>query len=114
MSIYDKRSSEPVASWAVTTEPDAEPGAVRLRVSPNPSRQLVTVELAGIASPSAEVVIVDAQGREVARHELAGGSRWRLDVSGWAPGVYHARVVGDRRLTGADLGFDAVAFTVVR
>jgi len=106
-SIYDKRSSEPVASWAVATKPGAESPAASLHVSPNPSRQLVTLALAGIASPSAEVVIVDAQGREVARRELATDSSWRLDVSAWAPGVYHARVVGDRQL-------DAVAFTVVR
>ena len=43
-----------------------------------------------------------------------GRSSWRLDVSAWAPGVYHARVMRDHPLAGADLRFDAVAFTVVR
>jgi hypothetical protein len=81
--------------------------ALALTVSPNPARQLLTLDLADVASPSAEVIVVDAQGREVARRELAAGSNWRLDVRAWAPGVYHARIAGDRP-------FDGVAFTVVR
>ncbi|MEO0558279.1 MAG: hypothetical protein AAF170_08860 [Bacteroidota bacterium] len=107
VSIHDKRSSEPVASWAVSSEPQTEKEETRLRVSPNPSRQRVTVELVDLTSPSAEVVIVDAQGREVARRVLAGESRWRLDVSAWAPGVYRARAVGKHPLA-------TVSFTVVR
>ncbi|GAB5533936.1 MAG: hypothetical protein Rubg2KO_01850 [Rubricoccaceae bacterium] len=106
-SIYDKRSSEPVASWAIAEEPEVLARAT-LRVSPNPSHQLVTVALVGADRQPVEILIVDAQGREVARRELAAGSRWRLDVSAWAPGVYHARGVRDRQPV------EAVSFTVMR
>ncbi|GAB5535117.1 MAG: hypothetical protein Rubg2KO_13660 [Rubricoccaceae bacterium] len=83
--------------------PEAAP--LTLAVRPNPSRQRVTLELAGPPSEPRQLVVVDSVGREVARTELAADSSWRLDVSGWAPGVYHARA-GD--------GVEAVAFTVVR
>ncbi|GAB5534236.1 MAG: hypothetical protein Rubg2KO_04850 [Rubricoccaceae bacterium] len=97
---------------AVDRQPEVE--ALGLTVHPNPSRQRVEIKLAGRdrqpegrRSQRVEIVVVDAQGREVAYHDLASGSSWQLDVSGWAPGVYHARAGGDRQLK-------AVAFTVVR
>ena len=106
-SIHDKRTSEVVAPTMVAREPEAEAGAFQLRVAPNPSQRLVTLELAGAARRSQPLVVVDGVGREVARTELTTGLSWRVDVSSWAPGVYHARVEGDRQLGG-------VAFTVVR
>lgn len=106
-SIFDKRSSEPVASWAVSSEPQIEKEETHLRVSPNPSRQLVRVELVGSPTASHQLVVVDSVGREVARTESSSGSRWRLDVSGWAPGVYHVRA-GEGHVV------DGVSFTVVR
>ena len=81
--------------------------ALRLAVSPNPSQLRVEIALVGGSSggEQVELVVVDGLGREVARRARA--SRWRLDVSGWAAGVYRARVEGNRQLGG-------VAFTVVR
>ena len=52
------------------------------------------------------LVVVDGQGREVARTEMTRSSSWRIDVLSWAPGVYHARVEGEE--------VEPVAFTVVR
>ena len=93
--------------FAVPSEDGPEDAAVELQASPNPSRQLVTVELAGAPGTVRQLVAVDARGREVARGEVAAGSSWRLDVSGWAPGIYRVRAEG----ASAEA---AVAFTVVR
>ncbi len=93
LSIHDRRTSMPVTAWPVAQEPAAESAAVELRVSPNPSRQFVTFALTGAARERwFEIVVVDGLGREIAQNEQALGADWRLDVSGWAPGVYHARV----------------------
>ncbi|MEO0558079.1 MAG: hypothetical protein AAF170_07835 [Bacteroidota bacterium] len=100
--------------FAVASSDRPEESAVRLTVSPNPARQRVELALSGTVRQPVEVVVSDALGREVARTELAAGANrgaasasWRLDVSGWAPGVYHARVVGAPQR-------EAVRFTVVR
>lgn len=84
------RTVTPV-SVAATEPPQVE--ALRLTAHPNPSRQTVTLELAGPISTPRQLAVLDAQGREVARTELMAGSSWRLDVSDWAPGVYFARTV---------------------
>ncbi|GAB5535163.1 MAG: hypothetical protein Rubg2KO_14120 [Rubricoccaceae bacterium] len=96
------RTVEPVS---VTSGRRPEVESLGLQVHPNPSRQHVELALSGADRQPVGVIVIDAQGREVARTELAAGSSWRLDVSDWAPGVYHARA-GD--------GVEAVAFTVVR
>ena len=103
-AVYDKRTSEVVAPTMVAREPEA--GAFQLRVAPNPSQRLVTLELAGGVRRIHLLRVVDSIGREVARTELTTGSGWRVDVSTWAPGVYHARVEGEE--------VEPVAFTVVR
>lgn len=95
------------AGFAVSEVERPASSASRLTVRPNPSRQLVTLELAGENRQPVEVIVADVQGRELARHEMAPGSSWRLDVSGWAPGVYHARAGDGRQL-------ETVSFTVVR
>ena len=78
--------------------------AVRFGVSAECEPSAAALSLAGGVADRSVVglVVVDSLGQEVAR-----GSSWRLNVSAWAPGVYHARVVGDRQLGG-------VVFTVVR
>ena len=105
-AVYDKRTSEVVAPTMVAREPEA--GAFQLRVAPNPSQRLVTLELAGGVRRIHLLRVVDSIGREVARTELRPSTCWTVDVSSWAPGVYHARVEGD------ELGVEPVSFTVVR
>ncbi|GAB5534240.1 MAG: hypothetical protein Rubg2KO_04890 [Rubricoccaceae bacterium] len=105
------RTVEPVGV-AADRQPEVE--ALGLTVHPNPSRQRVEIKLAGRdrqpegrRSQPVEIVVVDMQGREVAHRTISASSSWRIDVSGWAPGGYHARAGGDRPL-------EAVSFTVVR
>ncbi len=68
----------------------------------------VTFELDGPHSGTWWLVVTDSVGREIARTELVAGSSWRVDVSSWAPGVYHAHVEGLREVA------ESVSFTVVR
>ena len=95
--------------FGVASEREPAPPSLSLAASPNPARQLVEIELSGrqLDGSPVELVVVDSLGREVARRAAQAATSWRLDVSAWAPGVYRARVVGDRQL-------DAVAFTVAR
>ena len=90
--------------FAVVSGGQPERDATRLSVSPNPSGRLVTLELTGAIRRSQLLVVVDSVGREVARTDLPAGTSWQVDVSTWAPGVYHARVEG----------IESVSFTVVR
>lgn len=60
-----------------------------LRASPNPARDAVRIDTGG---RRVEVVVVDVAGRTVAR---AGGPDPVLDVRGWVPGFYLARVAYD-------------------
>ena len=101
------RTVEPVYT-ASEDRPRGLPPERRLLVSPNPSRRRVTIELEGSDRQLVEIVVTDGAGRAVARTELASGSSWRLNVSNWAPGVYHARTEGN------DLAVAPVSFTVVR
>lgn len=107
-AVHDKRTSEPVAAWAVATEEDpaTDPGV--LQVAPNPSRGTVTLSVRGAPALRREIAVFDVAGRKIARHEIAGGSSWSIDVSAWAPGQYRARVTGN----GASVR--PVSFTVVR
>lgn len=99
------RTVEPV-SVASAERPEAE--RLSLRVSPNPSRQRVTLALTGLASTRHSFVVVDSVGREIIRNELVSRSSWDVDVLGWAPGLYHARVEGIHPAV------EPVSFTVVR
>ena len=91
---------------AVPSEPVLSTGPISLRVRPNPSRQHVRIELSGSTPEGYRFVVVDSVGRAVARAGLVAGSSWTVDVSTWAPGVYHARVEGG--------AVEPVPFTVIR
>ena len=99
------------AGFAVAVADEPGEGRPELGARPNPARELVELALSDrqLDKSPVELVVVDGLGREVARR--ASASRWRLDVSGWAPGVYRARVVGNR---GRDRQPGGVVFTIVR
>lgn len=93
---------------SVVVGAEGAPGEVSaaLTAQPNPARGAVTLS----ADPGVGVVHVevsDVLGRVVWRGAAEGAGTWRVDVSGWAPGVYVARAASDV--------FASVAtFTVVR
>lgn len=78
----------------VASEAPPEASALRLGVSPNPSRGASVVHVSYAASGPVRVAAYDALGREVAvLHDgpAAEALDLRVDTSAWAPGVYVVR-----------------------
>ena len=69
-----------------TVANEGAPEAPAVTVGPNPASRAVTVRV----GTAADVTVLDVLGRTVARER--GVSEARLDVRGWAPGVYVAVV----------------------
>ena len=90
------RTAAPVlVSEAAAPQTASEVGVT---VSPNPSRNAVTVSVALPSAGAVRVEALDGVGRRVAvLHEGAARGDLSLDVdtSAWAPGVYVVRVTGD-------------------
>lgn len=61
--------------------------ALALTVAPNPASGAVTVR----ASGATRVEVVDVLGRRVATAAEGAPGVWRVDVRGWAPGIYTVR-----------------------
>lgn len=72
-----------------------ETPAVNASISPNPATDKVMVS-ANIAE--GEVVVFDVSGRKTATARLHGGNS-EIDMSGFAQGVYMARITSDRGTT---------------
>ena len=69
-----------------TVANEGAPEAPAVTVGPNPASRVATVRV----GTAADVTVLDVLGRTVARER--GVSEARLDVRGWAPGVYVAVV----------------------
>lgn len=81
-------------SEPVTGIPQALPASAGgLAISPNPVHGLATVRTRPAPTSSATLLVLDAQGREVATSRLpAGKASTELDTDGWPAGVYLVRV----------------------
>lgn len=62
-----------------------------LSVYPNPSNGIFTVDLSSLKSPSNTVVVQDAQGKVLFEKEASSASV-KLDITNYAPGIYHLSV----------------------
>jgi hypothetical protein len=63
-----------------------------LRTYPNPSRDVVNIELPESVSGESQLQVLDMQGREIFSQCIGNSRTMRVDISGWAPGVYSARL----------------------
>ncbi|MBL7944429.1 MAG: ASPIC/UnbV domain-containing protein, partial [Flavobacteriales bacterium] len=75
----------------VSTVVDNNPANGRLRLYPNPSEGIVTVELKDQGTIQ-QAMVVDVTGKQVLTPLLLGG---RMDVSSLAPGMYRLVVVSE-------------------
>lgn len=73
----------------IDTASEPGPRAVRVTASPNPTRGVL--RLRSEASLRGTLTVTDALGRTVVSREMRG--TLSLDVTGWSPGVYLARLV---------------------
>ncbi len=68
-----------------------------VKAVPNPATQTVTLTTFNPAFNPRLLEVVDASGRLIMREEPPGGihRNHRVNVEGWAPGLYHFRLVSD-------------------
>ena len=72
---------------------DAENGAVKAIIYPNPAKDKATLSLSGLTA-NAKIIISDLQGRIIQTEDLQAGSEtYELNTSNFASGVYYIRVI---------------------
>ncbi len=77
---------------------DAERG-LRAVIYPNPASGKATVEIEGL-NASARLIVTDLQGRILSSDDLqSGASRYEMDLTGFASGVYYIRIVTDNSVS---------------
>ena len=72
---------------------DAESGAVKAMIYPNPAKDKATLSLTGLTA-NAKIIISDLQGRIIQTEDLQAGSEtYELNTSNYASGVYYIRIL---------------------
>ncbi len=70
-------------------------GALQVSLYPNPATSQATLEINGL-NQDAKIVISDLQGRILSQDQIsAGKTRYTINVSEMASGVYYIRIVTD-------------------
>ena len=72
---------------------DAESGAIKAMIYPNPAKDKAMLRLSGLTT-TAKVIISDLQGRIILTDDIqAGVETYELNTSNYASGVYYIRIV---------------------
>lgn len=82
-------------NWTVTvtkfggTAINEIPNAAQIKVYPNPSREIVNIDLGLFSAPITEIVLTNLQGKKLnAVFQLVGNNNYQINVSNLAEGVY--------------------------
>ena len=74
---------------------DAESGAIKAMIYPNPAKDKATLSLTGLTA-NAKIIVSDLQGRIIQTEDLqAGTETYELNTSNYASGVYYIRILCD-------------------
>ena len=77
---------------------DAESGAIKAMIYPNPAKDKATLSLTGLTT-TAKVIISDLQGRIILTDDIqAGVETYELNTSNYASGVYYIRIVSGNKV----------------
>ena len=72
---------------------DAESGAIKAMIYPNPAKDKATLSLTGLTA-NAKIIVSDLQGRIIQTEDLqAGTETYELNTSNYASGVYYIRIL---------------------
>ena len=72
---------------------DAESGAIKAMIYPNPAKDKATLSLTGLTA-NAKIIVSDLQGRIIQTEDLqAGTETYELNTSNYASGVYYIRII---------------------
>ncbi|MBO5843760.1 MAG: T9SS type A sorting domain-containing protein, partial [Bacteroidales bacterium] len=78
---------------------DAIAGMLQATIYPNPAQDNATMEIVGL-DQDAKIVISDLQGRILSQDNInAGETRYTINVSNMASGVYYIRIVTDKAVS---------------
>ncbi|MEE1111671.1 MAG: fibronectin type III domain-containing protein, partial [Bacteroidales bacterium] len=78
---------------------DAIAGMLQATIYPNPAQDNATMEIIGL-DQDAKIVISDLQGRILSQEAIsAGETRYTINVSNMASGVYYIRIVTDKAVS---------------
>ena len=78
---------------AATGLADAESGAIKAMIYPNPAKDKATLSLSGLTA-NAKIIVSDLQGRIIQTEDLqAGTETYELNTSNYASGVYYIRIL---------------------
>ncbi len=71
---------------------DAESGAIKAMIYPNPAKDKATLSLTGLTA-NAKIIVSDLQGRIIQTEDLqAGTETYELNTSNYASGVYYIHI----------------------
>ena len=72
---------------------EAESGAIKAMIYPNPAKDKATLSLTGLTA-NAKIIVSDLQGRIIQTEDLqAGTETYELNTSNYASGVYYIRIL---------------------
>ena len=72
---------------------DAESGAIKAMIYPNPAKDKATLSLSGLTA-NAKIIVSDLQGRIIQTEDLqAGTETYELNTRNYASGVYYIRIL---------------------
>ena len=72
---------------------DAESGAIKAMIYPNPAKDKAILSLSGLTA-NAKIIVSDLQGRIIQTEDLQAGSEtYELNTSNYASGVYYIRIL---------------------
>ncbi len=78
---------------------DAMANSLEVSLYPNPAQEVANIEINGL-NQEAKIVISDLQGRILSQDTInAGESRYTINVSNFASGVYYIRIVTDAAIS---------------
>ena len=83
-----------IATASFKTFPVSVNGAVKRKLAiaayPNPVTEVLTIEVTGQRTASAELLLTDVSGKEL-KHIRIDNTKTKIDMRGLAPGVYFVR-----------------------
>ncbi len=89
-------SSALICSRSVAVEPSVVPFLVKLY--PNPSRDCLYIDWPEEATETAQITLLDLQGRTCARLKVSPGQSGKIDLSDFPSGLYVAQVIAGERM----------------
>ena len=88
-----------VETFTLSSLADAMANAITATIYPNPAQDNATMEIVGL-DQDAKIVVSDLQGRILSQEAIsAGTTRYTINVSDLASGVYYIRIVTDKAVS---------------